>query len=558
MLNKKLKYAQRYNEIIKAFLRNGFGYIMQDLGLTEALSFSLKKDKAYSNIDQKTIGERLRNLLQELGTTFIKLGQLASTRRDIFPEGIISELEKLQTKVSPFPFSQVRETFEKELQTPIEHIFETFSEEPFATGSIGQVHLAKLKSGETAAVKVQRPNIQSVIETDLEILYDIAKLMDSKLDWAKKYNLLEVIDELSQSILQELDFSIEGKNAEKIGKQFKQDETVHIPKIYWEYSTKKVLTMEYLKGIQINNVAKLDEIGIDRKKIAEKFAQCMFEQILLNGYFHGDPHPGNVIVMGKGTIGLLDFGNVGHLNENMRKTLVSFLINLQKGDSEKLVQVLLQMGLAPKDINYARLQSDVEKIRDSYYDRPLGEISIGDVINDMFSTIMKYNIQIPAEYTILGRSLVTIEGIISYLDPTCNIFEIIEPYTKTFMKEYHHPKNFVKTSIQEMMEWKEFMSSLPKTLKKLIGTAESGEFYFKISMPELNLMLKKLDEVINRLSFAIVLLAFSIVMVGLIIGSSLSGEDSLLWKFPIIEIGAIIASLMFLFLLFSIFRSGKF
>src|SRR5690606_24645658 len=229
MIGKRLKHAQRYQEILRGFLRNGFGYIIKDLGLSEALALSLRKSQQPSDISQRSLGERLRNLFQELGTTFIKLGQIASTRRDLLPENIIRELEQLQNQVPPFSSSEVHDIIEKELGANVETIFSEFQEQPVASASIAQVHMARLHSGKKVAVKIQRPKIQKAIETDLEILHDLARLMDSKFAWAKTYHLLDMVEEFSRKLMLELDFSNEGRNTEKVANQFLKSQTVKIP-----------------------------------------------------------------------------------------------------------------------------------------------------------------------------------------------------------------------------------------------------------------------------------------------------------------------------------------
>lgn len=553
-----MKHAYRYQEIILAFLRNGFGYLVKDIGILEALSLSSKKITKRTDISQKTLGERLRILLEELGTTFIKLGQIASTRRDLLPEKVIAELEKLQDHVSAFSFTEVNEIVKNELGQEINEVFEEFQETPIASASMGQVHFASLSSGEKVAVKVQRPNIDSIVETDLEILEDLARLMESQMDWAKEYNILDIIQEFSKALREELDFGLEGRNGEKIAKQFKNNPSIFIPKIHWEYSTKRVLTMDYIEGIKINDLEKMEEKGYDRKNIAEKFAGCMIQQIFIAGYFHGDPHPGNVIILPGEVICLIDFGMVGRLSPETKYQFVSLILSLKNGDTDEILKTLLQMGLFPENVNHNLLRFDIEMIRDKYYDLPLSQLSIGDAVSDMFKITNKYHIRIPAELTVLGKSLMTLEGIVSYLNPDCNIMGVAEPFATQLMKDRYNPKKVLKTTWSQVKEITEVLASLPKDIKQLSSTINKGKLHFEISIPELHIILKKLDTVSNRLSFSIVLLAFSIVMVGLVIGSSIGRQSTILWELPIIEIGGVVASLMFLWLLFSIFRSGRF
>lgn len=558
MLGKRLKHAQRYQEILRGFLRNGFGYILKDLGFSEAISLSLKRTHQPSDVSQHSLGERVRNLFQELGTTFIKLGQIASTRRDLLPESIIQELEQLQNQVPPFSSSEVNGILERELGASVETVFAEFQEKPVASASIAQVHVARLHSGEKVAVKIQRPNIQKVIETDLEILLDLAGLMDSKFDWAKNYHILDMAEEFSRKLLLELDFTNEGRNTEKVANQFHKNKSAKIPKIYWNYSTKRVLTMEFIDGIKINDIEKISEMGYDRKKVAENFANCMFQQIFIGGFFHGDPHPGNVVIMPEEEIGLIDFGLIGRLNQEMRFQFITLILSFRKGKTNATIQSLLNMGLFPDDVDIALLTFDVEKMRDKYYDLPLSQFHLGEAVNELFQIALRHHIQVPSEFTVLGKTLMTLESIICFLDPEFNMMKFAEPYAEKIIKERYHPKRMAENTLNQLKEYSEIFSELPKNIQDITSMAKKGKMRLEVSTPELITMLKKLNQISNKLSFSIVLLSFSIVCAGLVIGSSIARQSTLIWELPIIEIGAVIASLMFLWLLFAIYRSGKF
>ncbi|WP_445506143.1 ABC1 kinase family protein [Niallia sp. 03190] len=558
MFSKRMKHAHRYQEIIRALLRNGFGYMVKDLGLTEAFSPIIKKIRKSQTSYRRTLGERIRIVLEELGPTFIKFGQVMSTRRDLFPEHIIHELEKLQDHVPPFSFSDVNDIIQTELGGTVDGIFAEFCENPIASASIGQVHFAVLHTGEQVAVKVQRPNITKIVNTDLEIIKDLLQLAKSKLEWTKKYPITELLDEFSSSLREELNFTIEGRNAEKIGKQFKSSAIVHTPAIFWNYSTERLLTMEFLDGIKINDLKRMEELGYNRKKVAEKFANSILQQMLEYGFFHGDPHPGNILILPGEKIGLLDFGMVGKLSTEMKYQFVSLVISLKRGNNDSIIKVLSQMGILPDDITLPTIRFDIEKMRDKYYDIPLSQVSFGEIIHDFFQIAQRHQIQIPAELTILGKSLMTLEGIVEFLDPSCNIMGLAEPFAEQLAKERFHPKNLAENAWHHLNDYAELLSTFPKSMKELSTAIRKGKLRFEISTPELHMILKKMDQISNRLSLSIVLLAFSILMVGLIVGSSISRQSTILWKIPAIEIGFVVAGLMFFWLIISIFRSGKF
>jgi len=558
MFGRKMKHAHRYQEIIRAFLRNGFGYIIKELGLTDIMSIPKKKEVADTNLLPRTTGERIRSFLQELGPTFIKMGQIASTRRDLIPADIIQELEKLQDCVPPFPFDQVRQIIEAELGANIEEIFAEFHETPLAAASIGQVHYALLHTKEPVAVKIQRPEIQSIIETDLEILEDLARLMESRMDWAKKYQIRDMVEEFSKSLRAELDYSIEARNAEKIADQFIGNSTIRIPKMYWDYSTKKVLTMEYIQGIKVNDLEKMAERGYNRKVVAERLAHSIFHQILIEGFFHGDPHPGNVVVLPGEVIVLMDFGMVGRLSPDMKYHFSSLVISLKRGSTDGIIKAISRMGLIPVNTDMALLRAEVDELRDKYYGVPLSEISLGKAINDLFTVAFHHRIQIPADLTLLGKAILTVEGVVELLDPEFSIMDVAEPFGQRLIKDRFHPKNLAENAWSYIVEYTEFISNLPKNIREITSTMQRGKLHVEITISELHLLLEKLDRISNRLSFSIVLLSFSIIMVGLIIGSSIGRQSTLLWKIPAIELGFGVASLMFLWLLYAIYKSGRF
>ncbi|MGM9954301.1 MAG: ABC1 kinase family protein, partial [Peribacillus sp.] len=364
MFGKRLKHAHRYQEITNAFLKNGMGYFIYRLGLSDGKSTS--KVAPEENLNLRSIGERLHKILQSLGPTFIKLGQIASTRRDIVPEEIVRELEKLQDQVTPFPFEKARQIVEAELGDSLESLFLEFQETPLATASIGQVHVARLHSQEVVAIKVQRPDILPNVETDLEILDDLTRLMEARIPWARRYQIRKMIDEFAKSLRAELDYNSEGRNGERIAKQFIDNQGIKIPKIHWDYSTKKVLTMDFIKGIKINHYKQLDEEGYDRRIIADRLANSILQQILIDGFYHGDPHPGNIVILPGNVVSLMDFGMVGRLEEEMKYQFASLVINLKRGSTTGLINTLSNMGLLTDETDMSSLRYDIDELRNKY------------------------------------------------------------------------------------------------------------------------------------------------------------------------------------------------
>jgi ubiquinone biosynthesis protein len=556
VFKKRIRHTRRFQEIINAFLKNGFSHFLFRLGLTERDMKKGNEDEEWSTKDQD-VGKRLRYTLQELGPTFVKLGQIASSRRDLVPAEIIHELEKLQEHVQAVPFSTIRMIVEAELGDTLDNLFDSFNEEPLAAASIGQVHVAKLPSGEEVAVKVQRPNIKQTVETDLEILYEIARFLEENTVWAKTYHIKEIIKEFSESLRDELDYSVEGRSADRVAKQFKEQPSIQIPKIHWDFSTAKILTMELVTGIRVNDIKQLDDGGYDRKLIAERVVDALFFQVLEKGFFHGDPHPGNVYILPDNRICLLDFGMMGRINDRLKFHFASLIINLQQGDTKGMMKVFSDMDLLNEDTNKSDFQQDLDDLIEAYYEVSLYDVSLGGIINELFEVAFRHKIQIPTEITILGKSILTLESTISLLDPDFSVMKAVEPFGKKLILERYHPRTVLLNSWRDVVENAEILLHLPKDIKKITSTVGKGKLRLDINVQQLQTILGRLDRISNRLSFSIILLAFSILMVGLIIGSAIAGQTNLLWSFPIIEAGSIIATLMFVFLIFSIFRSGR-
>ncbi|WP_339254754.1 AarF/ABC1/UbiB kinase family protein [Sporosarcina sp. FSL W8-0480] len=549
----KIRHTKRFKEIIHAFLRNGLSRYLFRLGLISRRDS--KNDTSDMNLQE--IGEKLRQALQELGPTFIKLGQIASSRRDLVPPMIAFELEKLLDHVTPVPFEQIREIVQFELDGPLEEFFSEFSEEPLATASIGQVHVARLHSGETVAVKVQRPDIRPTMETDLAILSDLAKFLEEKADWARTYRLRDMFVEFSRSLHNELDYRVEGRNSERIAKQFENEPTVVIPKVYWDFSTDKVLTMDKIEGIKANDLDKLDEGGYDRKLVARRIFDSMLHQILDDGFFHGDPHPGNIFILPDNVVSFLDFGMVGKLDNKLKEQFAPLILHMRNRNTEGMVELFYEMGFISDETDFRAFTRDLDDLQNKYYDVSLDEISLGTIFLELFQVSYRHNISIPTEIAVLGKSILTLEGIISKLDPSLNMMKAVEPFGKKLLWKRFNPKKIIENSWVEIVRNVGLLSRLPKELKAITTTIRKGKLHLDVNGQQLKMYLGKLDQVSNRLSFSIILLSLSILLAGLLIGSAIVGRTSILWQYPIIEAVFILFLLIFFFLIYFIGRSNR-
>lgn len=559
-LQTRVNYINRYREIAMQFSKSGLGFLIEEIGLDRVISLPKRILMRQQNNDvlEKTYAERIRIFIEEMGTTFIKLGQIASTRADLLPPDLIKELEKLQSHVAPFPAAEARRLIEESLEAPIDKLFMIFDDEPVGSASIGQVHRAMLHTGEDVAVKVQRPNIEKTVRTDLEILRHLAVLAESNLEWARNYQVTDMIEEFSDALINELDYTIEARNVERIGKTHKNDANIKIPEIYWEYSTKNVMTMDFIKGIPVNHFDKLDEMNINRSELADTLAKAIFQQIFEEGYFHGDPHPGNVSVLEDGTLVFLDFGMIGRLTSDLKNNFGSLLISLMRKDSSGIVKAIVKMGVVPSDVSMRDLNREAEIMRDKYYDVPLAKLNFSEAVNDLFGISNKYKIKLPQDFTILAKTLLTLESVVSQLDPDFSIMDVAEPFGKALMLERYNPKNLLNFQIDEVQQLANELREVTENVHTFSKGLKNQNLPIEIDVKGRSQFSKHLDRVINRLSFSIVLLAFSIVMVGLIVGSAILGEGSIIFRIPIIEIAAIFAMGMFAWLLWSIVKSGRF
>ncbi|GGE33734.1 ABC transporter [Pullulanibacillus camelliae] len=556
MLTKRIRHMNRYREIVTALAKFGFGYIVKEIGLFHLIANPLKKIKINFESDQASAGKRVRLLMETLGPTFIKLGQLLSIRSDLLPNQLTQELEKLQDDVKPIDTALVKTLVETELGAPIDELFTSFSPECLAAASIGQVHQATLKSGETVAVKVRRPYIEKQIDTDIEILRDLARLVEQRFDWARHYQIRDIIDELSEAIKSEMDYSQEGRNAEKIAKQFVNDEHIIIPKVYWDFTSKRVLTMSYITGKKYTDIQAIPDDQFNKKILAERLVHSFLHQVLVVGIYHGDPHPGNLFFLPGNKIAYLDFGQVGKLTQEMKNNFASLIIGLMRRDTDTLLRTVLNMAITREDINEGKLKDDLDDLRDKYYDIPFSKVNIADAIADLFATTQKHKITIPKDYTLLGKALMTLEGIITDLDADISLVHLAEPFGKKLLIDKANPKNILARLWEGLQDLADDSYRLPRLLKKVLTKVDRGDVRLEMELPQIDKLLLRIDRIGNRISFSVTLLACSIIIVGLIIAKTFG--NNFLDFFPIVGIGIVIIILMFLWLIFSIFRSGRF
>ncbi|EGD51441.1 2-polyprenylphenol 6-hydroxylase [Thermoanaerobacter ethanolicus JW 200] len=557
-----MQHLRRYREIVFVFIKYGFGAIIDNIGILKHINVRRKilKQTNDENIAKLSRGERLKLALEELGPTFIKMGQILSTRSDILPKDVIKELEKLQDKVPAFSFDEVKSVIQNEFGESLEEAYAEFEPTPLAAASIAQVHKALLWSGKTVVVKVQRPGIEKIIAQDMKILEDIAKFVDNHTKYGKLYNFTKMVEDFKKRLEEELDFRIEGENAEKFKKNFLKDKKVKIPSIIWTHTTRRVLTMEYIDGIPLNDFNAIDEAGLDRGAIARNLAKSVLNQILRDGFFHGDPHPGNIMVLGDGTIAFLDFGMVGSLSPERKRQFSKMLLGIVYKNSRMITESIIDLNAVTLNVNMKKLEKDINNLRDRYVEIPLEKLKVGEVLNGIFDLVFSYNIVIPNEFNMLAKSLITLEGIVEKLDPKISVLEVAKPIAKQLIPKMFSTQHMKEEIINATMDYSRLIKELPSFLLNFLRKTEEENYAVELKIRDFENLEKRVDKVFNRLSTSIILLALSIVIAGILIGSGMSanaGAEMYKLNVIILKIGLAIAFVIVLGLAISIFRSGR-
>lgn len=551
-----IKNWQRFRQIINVFAKHGFGELVDWINLRRRSAPKWLSRQIHRQDEIESLGlsspERLRLAFEELGATFVKLGQILSMRSDILPKEFIDELEKLQSNATPFAFSDVEQIIAEELNLSIDDIFMEFEQEPFAAASIAQVHRAKLHTGESVVVKVQRPGIEQLVETDVNILTFIARRLEKYVPESRLYNPTDLIYEFSKSIKRELDFTTEGANTDYFYRQFANNSKIKVPKIYWQLSNRHILTLEEIRGVKIDALDALDAAGINRKEIAANCIEIFFDQIFKHGFFHADPHPGNLIVLEDGRLGLVDFGMVGHLSGEMLRHITSWLLALLNRDIDYVVKLYLRMGIIGDDTNTVKLKSEMAEFLNRYFNRPLNQIQIGELIDDTLSASIRYQIQFPANFLMLGKTIVTIEGVVMRLDPDFEILSFSRPYTAKLALQQFEPRRWFRNIYGIVEDVTEMARELPLQLNQILKKLQQGKLEINVESDTLSRLTSELDRVSNRI-------AFSLIIAALIVGSSIIIQNTNVFGYrnAIGILGFVIAGIFGLWLVISILKSGR-
>ena len=524
--SRSIRHLQRYSEIVAIFARHGFGFLFHRPESNRRRWFraSWRASQQITRPPDDALAVHFRTALEELGPTFIKFGQILSTRADLLPPSFISELSKLVDSVSPEPWDLIRSVLTRELGKPPETLFASIDPSPMASASLSQVHAGVLPDGREVVIKVQRPNIASVIDTDLEIMASLAGSAQST-SLGNIYDFNGIADDFSFTLRNELDYQREGRNADRLRESFAgQEKLLYIPKVYWELSTQRVLVMERINGIKISDIPALDAAGYDRHKVALNSASATVKQVMEDGFFHADPHAGNYLIMPGEAIGLVDFGKVGYLRDKDRMDLIRLYIAAIEMDVDGLIDQLMRIGAVREDVDRNKLASDLGRFLNKYNGVPIKYIRARELIDEITTVTFRHRLRLPSTWWLVGQTIVMLEGIGLQLDPDFDVFKAAEPHVQTLMKNLFVPNgSWARTVLMDASNWGEVLHRLPRVGNRMLERLERNE-PFRMEINDTDKILTKLDKLVTRLSLSLLVAAF---VVGLPLLIPLTTPDSL-------------------------------
>lgn len=553
-----IKHAQRYHRIAHVLAKHGFGVLIGQLGFPRIFY------RPQSHVPHFSGAERVRMALEELGPTYIKLGQLISTRPDLLPKEYIVELEKLQNQAPPFPFAEVEKQFAR-AGLDIKEIFTSFDETPIAAASIGQVHRARLTTGQEVAIKIQRPGIKESVEVDLEIIMELARAAERRTRWAKHYGICGIVQEFAAALRAELDFVREGRNAEAFRLMFKDNKRVRIPKVYWQYTTDRILVFENISGIKVSDVEALKSASADLKAVSQNIVDTLFSMVYEHGFFHADPHPGNMAVLPGNVLVFYDFGQVGTIDDYTRDLGMDLIMGQVTRDFNGISRALLQMGFAAGHVNKESFRRDVARVYRHYYGSSVSGIDMGEALAELVQLSFRHNVRLPHEMALMVKMLITMEGIVTQLAPDQSLMDIARPIGDQILRKRYAPGAVAARAKETLSEYMSMARNIPRQVETIMESAAANQFTIITQMPDVQQFSRRADMMTSRLSIAVILSALivglSMFAAALIMGHAMGGggvPDVFVKSMPFAEIGFGISVLIGVYVLYALINRGKY
>lgn len=556
VIGRTYRHLNRYRQILAVFFKYGFGDLIDTLKIEQYIEIGLQmiSRNRRERIEKHTRAERVRMALKELGPTYIKLGQVLSTRPDLASVEFVNEFAKLQDKVSAFGLDAFLETIDAEMDRPREQVFAHIDVDPLASASIGQVHRARLHNGDEVVIKVQRPGIEKMVEVDLEIMLHLATLAERHIEELAFHRPVKIVEEFARTLEKEMDYTIEAASMERIGRQFLSDPTVYVPKVYRRYSTQRMLTIEFIDGVKVSDLERLAQNGLDRKIITARGADITFKQIFNFGFFHADPHPGNIFVLPDNVICLIDFGMVGAVDRATREIFVSLMENLIRRDEPRTAEVLIKLGEWDEMPDKRQLEKDIAEFVGQHLYRPLGEVHLSRLLQHLLELATKNRMRMPADIFLMLKALAQIEGVAMRLDPDFDLIQAAKPFIKGIKLGRMAPKRLMEDMYRLIEQSYLFLTDFPKDLLEISNALRQKKMSFTLVLKDMDKMLATHDQISNRISF-------SIIIAALIIGSALiirSGMPPIVYGVSLIGlIGFVAAGCLGIWLLVAIIKKGR-
>lgn len=553
MILETLKVARdlgRIHDISSILIRYGFGDIVRRLGISNIVEKTghILNWKEIEDLTSLEPPVRVRRALEDMGPTFIKLGQILATRADLFPPDWIAEFKKLQDQVHPVPYNKLVAQIEEDLGAAPEDIFAEFYRQPLAAASMSQVYRARLQDGCPVIVKIRRPGIRAIVEADLRLFTQLAEIAEQEIKVLQRFRPKEIAHQFTLSMRRELDLATECRNAERIARNFSGYPNIVIPKVYWQWTSERINVQEFIDGIPGHQIDKLEHAGLDRKLLAKRGAEAVLKMILEDGFFHADPHPGNCFYLDDNCIAFIDFGMVGRLSEDRRDQVIGLLKGLVDQDAQRVIKILLQWSTNTSAQNGENLTLDIDEFIDQYRDIPLKELNITDLLNNLTTLLRDHQLSLPPDLTLLLKTFITLEGLGRQLDPEFNLVEVTSPYLQRIFLARYSPDAFFKWGKNNLFTLAELLKDMPKDLQQLIEALRRNALGVKIDFNEPAWLSRVLDRIVDRLSV-------SLITAALIVGSSIvttveGGSSSLFGLMGFI--GSVIGGI---WLLFSLWHS---
>ena len=552
------RHVNRYRQILTILIKYGFADLVDRLRIAQTIEvgWQLVSRRHREQVAQLTTPQRVRKVLEELGPTSMKLGQVLSTRPDLLPPEFVEELAKLRQQAQPFPFDDVRRIVEAELGAPLDQVFERFDEQSIAAASIGQVHRALLRGGEEVVVKVQRPDIAKVVEVDLEILLHLATLLERHVEGFALQRPSRIVEEFSRVIEKELDFRAEAAHIERFARQFYKDATIYVPKVFHEATTRRVLTLEYVCVTPIDNQERLRKEELSPKTLAARGADLTLRQIFVHGFFHADPHPGNIFALPGNVVCLLDFGMMGRLDRHTRERFADLILAIGARDTPRTVIALLRVAECDDEDepDERGLERDVSEFIDLHIPEKLGDLNFDGLLREVLALIGRHRLRIPADLVMMLKAAAEVESLAARLDPELNMVKAAAPYLRRIRFERLRPTRLLREAYESGGELMDLAREIPGNIRDILRLARRGGVKIGFEHRGLNNVIDSNERIANRVSF-------SIVVAALLVGSSVIVHSRIPPKWneiPIVGlVGFVAAGVMGFVLLIAIIRHGR-